>query len=187
MKGKITSLIWLLCAMPLLASEGGESVHLSPVVEYGAKTLNFIIFAWILYYFLREPIRNFFVGRLSRIKESLELAERSREEAKRRLEEIESKMSTLDSELAAIETQAREDAEREKQRIHDEARRESQRILDQAKAEIENMQRHALMDLRHFVVELAANDAESRLKTKLSAKDKTQVFEEFSSYLGAKS
>lgn len=184
MKGKIAILVWLVCCVPLWASEaGGEA--LSPIVEYGAKSLNFIIFAWILFYFLKDAVRNFFVSRQAHIKESLELAERSREEAKRRLEEIEQKMSHLDEELATIEQQARDEMEREKQRIHQQAEREAERILAQAKAEVENMTRQALIELRREVARRAIAEAETKLAKEVGTKERNALFDDFTASVEA--
>ncbi|MCB1044324.1 MAG: ATP synthase F0 subunit B [Acidobacteria bacterium] len=172
-----------LISVPALAS-GGEG-GISEGALLAAKAVNFLIFVGILVYFLRDAVRNFFVSRLAHIKESLELAERSRQEAKRRLDEIEEKMGNLDQELEAIERTARDDAEREKQRIQDQAAREAERIIEQARSEVENMKRHAIGELRKHILELAFAQAEQDLEG-VAAKDKNRVFDDFTAKLGAK-
>lgn len=175
-------LCFSLCAMPALASEAAGGHEFDKGVFF-AQVLNVGIFTWILYFFLRDPIRNFFVSRRAHIRESLELAERSREEARVRLEEIEKKMASLEGELAGIEEQARQDAEREKQRIHEAAQSEAERTLAQAKAEVENMQRQAMLELRRYAADLAINGAIARIESDLTDKQRKAVFDEFVEHL----
>lgn len=168
-----------------MASEGGG--HGFDVVEFIARLVNTVIFFGVLYYFLKEPVKGFFSKRLSDIKEALELAERSREEAKKRLQEIDEKLANLDRELEEIEQQAREEAEKEKQRITQQAKSEADHILAQAKAEIEQIKRRAIADLKEYVTDLSLEHAEAGLKERLTDEDRNRLFSDFTSKLGARS
>ncbi len=179
------SLIFVICAMPVLAAEGGE--HHFDIVEFIARIVNFTIFFGGLFYLLGGAIKKFFGDRVKTIRESLEIAEKSREEAKRRLDEIEEKMSKLDEELAEIEAQAKHEAEQEREKIHAQAEQEAARILEQANAEIENMRREALLDLKAFIAELAVDEAQRMISETVTDQDRARLFAEFSERLGAKS
>jgi len=184
---KLPSLLWVigLVSMPALAA-GGSGDHGFDWVYFIAKVLNTLIFFGVLYHFLKKPVAKFFTGRLQQIKQSLELAEKSREEAKQRLDEIETKMKHLDQEIADIEQQARQDAEAEKQRIQAQAKKEAERIKAQATAEIEHMKRQAILDLKAYVTTIAMDEAETALKKAMTTQEHKRVFKEFVDRVGAK-
>ncbi len=76
----------LLSPVILFANEGGTDII--------PRTINFLIFAAILYRFIAEPLRNFFKGRseeivstLKSIQEKVEESKRAKEEAAKKLED----------------------------------------------------------------------------------------------------
>ena len=79
-------LLVLLLPVMIFAAEGHTDII--------PRTINFLIFAAILYRFIAEPIRNFFKGRseeivktLKSIQEKVEESKRAKEEAQKHLEE----------------------------------------------------------------------------------------------------
>jgi len=76
----------LLSPVMLFANEGGTDII--------PRTINFLIFAAILYRFIAEPLRNFFKGRreeivstLKSIQEKVEESKKAKEEASKKLED----------------------------------------------------------------------------------------------------
>jgi len=174
-----------LLALPLVASAlpaaAAEGMGLLPHV------VNYLIFFGGLAYLLREHIAKFFGKRLSDIKASLAMAEKSREEAKRRLDELEGKMKNLDRELEDIGAIAIKEAEKERNRMQERAREDSEKIMAQAKADVENMRREAVMKLRSHIADLAVAEARKRIEESVDEKERDRLFGEFSSRLEAKS
>lgn len=75
----------------LFASGGAEGGEGTDIVQ---RTVNFLIFAGILYYLLAEPIKNYFGGRskdiandLERVQERLRESKRAKEEALQKIED----------------------------------------------------------------------------------------------------
>lgn len=84
---KLLLVLLALSPIALMASEGGET----DIVQ---RTVNFIIFAAILYYLLADKIKAFFAGRtaeiqaqLDKVQDTLKASEQKVEDAKAKLEE----------------------------------------------------------------------------------------------------
>ncbi|MCB1051604.1 MAG: ATP synthase F0 subunit B [Acidobacteria bacterium] len=177
------------CVLPVLASggEAGEAAHHGiEWMKLLQQAFNTVLFFGLIFYLIRKPAAEFFSGRLRHIKESLEMAEKSRQEAKSRLAEIESKMQNLESELKQIEEQAHLDAEREKERIQEAAQKDVERILQQAREEVEFRKRRAITELKQFAVELSFQHAEADLQKQLDAGTRQRLREDFVHSMEAK-
>lgn len=96
-------------------------------------------------------------------------------------------MAGLDQELAEIEKQAREDAEKERQRIATEAHSEAERVMQSAKEEIDNLRRDAISQLKAFVSDIAIADAEKAIRASITNADRSKLFNEFTERLEAQS
>jgi F-type H+-transporting ATPase subunit b len=68
-------ILFFVSGVSLFASSGGE-------VDIVPRTINFLIFAAIVYYLVAEPIKGFFSGRSSDIASSFELIQKKLKEAK---------------------------------------------------------------------------------------------------------
>ena len=187
MKAALRTITLGLClALPVFGA-GDVDHNAINWLELTAQILNASLFFGILTYLLKDFVKEFFTGRLAKIKEDLDMAARSREEAKARLDELESKMANLDQELAGIEQQARKDAEHAKETILAQAQQDAERILTQAVAEVENLKRESVAQLKAYVADLAVEKAESLIVEKLDEDGHKQLFSEFVGRLGAKS
>jgi F-type H+-transporting ATPase subunit b len=130
-----TILTLLMLSGYLFASGGAESGEGTDIVQ---RTVNFLIFAGILYYLLADPIRNFFSGRSKAIADELEKVQERLRESKRAKEEA----------LQKIE-EAKKFAEDLKITSAKENKLLEERLVEQCDVEIENIvkQNAALMDL----------------------------------------
>lgn len=102
------------------------------------RTVNFLIFAGILYYLLADPIKNFFKGRsqsiadeLDKVQEKLRESKRAKEEAQQKIEEAKRFAEDL------VET-----SKKENKIVND-------KIMAQCEMELQNIEKQnaALMDL----------------------------------------
>jgi len=104
------------------AAEGGT--------DFVPRLVNFIIFVGILWYFVAEPVKNFFTGRTAEIAERLEEVQRRLKETKKAKEDAEA---------------AYEQALKTAEEIIEAAKKESQllakKLDEQLKAELENLEK----------------------------------------------
>lgn len=131
--GKIIVTVLTLSAYLFGSDAGAEGS--TDIVQ---RTVNFLIFAGILYYLLASPIKNFFSGRSTGIAEELEKVQERLRESKRLKESAEHKV---------------EEAERFAGELSEMAKKEnkilSDRIMVQSEQELETLQKQneALMEL----------------------------------------
>ncbi|WP_281950552.1 F0F1 ATP synthase subunit B [Nitrosophilus kaiyonis] len=86
MKAKLAFLLILALSSVAFANEGSGSTDILP------RTVNFLIFAGILYYLLAEPIKNFFKGRSASIAAQLESVQAKLKETKEEMEKAEAEL-----------------------------------------------------------------------------------------------
>lgn len=157
--------------------------HGNPVVEVGAKLLNFGILVGVLVYFLRSPIANHLVSRGSQIRQDLVTASEMRAAASAQLAEIEAKMQALPAELEALRRQGAEDVEAEQARIEQAARAERERLLEQTRREIEMRLRIARRELTEHAARLAVQVAEARIRRTITPDDQIRLVDRYASQL----
>lgn len=116
----------------------GSDAHAEGSTDIIQRTVNFLIFAGILFYILAEPLKNYFGGRSAAIANELEKVQERLRESKRLKEAAEQKV---------------EDAERFAAELAESSKKEnkilSDKILAQCEQELEVIakQNNALMEL----------------------------------------
>ena len=112
------------------AAEGGTDIV--------PRTINFLIFAGIIWYLIAEPVKNFFVGRSKGIADELDKVQVKLRESKEAKEAAIQKVE--DAKVLAAEIKA--GAEKEKAILSD-------KVMNQCDADLENLQKQnsAVMDL----------------------------------------
>ncbi|MEA3372578.1 MAG: F0F1 ATP synthase subunit B [Campylobacterota bacterium] len=158
--GKIV--LTLLMVTGYAFASGGESGGGTDIVE---RTINFLIFAGIIYYLLADPIKNFFVGRSQGIAGELEKVQERLRESKRAKEAAELEIE----EAKKFAEELKETSKKENKILND-------RILEQCEAELENIQKQsaALMDLdqRQMVRDVVNDIMEDVFEQESAAFDK---------------
>ena len=120
------------------ASASGVSAEASGATDIVQRTVNFLIFAGILYYLLADPIKNYFGGRSQAIANELEKVQEKLRETKQAKEAA----------LLKIE-EAKKFAEELAETSKKESKILNNKIMQQCELELENVQKQngALMDL----------------------------------------
>lgn len=164
-----------LCACTLAPraawASGGEGGLLMPVI-------NFAILIAALVYFVRTPLRNYFLQRRSDVKREIELAAALRKEAEERHARWQRKLVDLDAELEGIRAGSRQRAEAERERILGEARESAERMRSDARLAIEQEMRRARAELRDEAARLAVALAGDLLRAQVGPADDERLIDE---------
>ena len=165
---------------PLFAAEGAN-----PVVEVGAKLLNFGLLVGALVYFLKAPIAAHLASRSAQIRQDLVTAAEMRAAATAQLAEIEKRMQALPAELEALKRQGAEDVKAEQARITQTAAEERTRLLDQTRREIDMRMRIARRELTEHAAALAVDVAEVRIRRTITPDDQMRLVDRYATQLAA--
>jgi F-type H+-transporting ATPase subunit b len=142
------------------------------------KFLNLAIFTGAGIYVLRRPISQALATRRGAIQQELITAQQQREQAQARLLEVDNLLSHLDDDVRTVETQAREEAKSERQRIVTSTEREIEKLKQQAQREVENAGKLARKELRKFLAEKSVQMARDSIRTQLRPEDDAALIRE---------
>ena len=112
MKSKI---LLLLCPFVLMADSGYDIVP---------RTINFIVFAAILYYFIANPIKNAYKGRIAGIAARLDNIEQKLKDSKAKKDDALRRVEEAKANAASLVETARKEAVLISERIKEETRQE---------------------------------------------------------------
>jgi F-type H+-transporting ATPase subunit b len=143
------------------------------------QSVNFVILAGALVYFLRKPLKEYLQSRHQTIKERLGEAERLLREAAQAKAAYEEKLSKLEAEIDAFRTRASEDTEKERKRILEEAHGLASRIREQAHLAYEQEMREAVTKIRAEIAERTIRAAEQKVRQTFGKNDHDLLVEEF--------
>ncbi len=184
----LTMIVTLLPAIALAQehgeAHGGEHERGLPTVVY-LQAVNFLLYAGLLYYFLRKPVRDYFSGRGTTFNAALVKAAAAKAEAEARKQEIQAKINDLqanaDSELARAKDEARnlearilKDAEEISANLRAEASRTATFEIERAKNE-----------LRRDLLSQSVAFSQKLLKDKMADGDQKRLQTEFVDKIGA--
>jgi len=138
--------------------------HWPSLVVY---VVNFTILLGILYLVGYKPILRILDQRSSRIRESLEQAERIQKESAERQEEMERRLQEARREGQGLIEQAREMAERYREEERERARQEAETFLTRARTDIQRERDNAVEEVREQFADLAITAAERVIRRSL--------------------
>jgi len=178
MKSFILSLALLLISEAGLAAGGAHHGDGIPAVV-GWQTINFLIYAALLYFLLRKPTASFFKSRVENFQQALIRAEKAKSEAEAQRHEIEQRLKALENSAEQSYAQAQAEAKDLRNKIVFEAKGLSEKLkLDaQRTAEIE-LQR-AKSELREEMLTQAVDAAKKILSERIAEPDQKRLQTEF--------
>jgi F-type H+-transporting ATPase subunit b len=164
------------------AQEAGGAAESS---EPGAiwRWANFIILAIGLGYLIAKTLPQFFRARTEGIQKSIVEAQQTKLDAERRAAEMDARLAALGSEIEKFRAQARQEMEREGERIRNETAAQIRRLEQQAAMEIEAAGKAARRELHAVAAKLALELAEQRIRTRLDAGSEAALVNNFLSDL----
>ena len=166
---------------PLLAEEAGATgiaalgVDLTSLLIY---VFNFGVLLLILYFVGYKRILGMMDQRSSRIRESLEEADRVRQEAQERQAQMQQTLDEGRQEGQRVLTEAREMAERYRQEEAERARQEAERLLERARVEIQQERDVAVDQVRQEFASLAVTAAERIIHRSVDAQAHQDLIDE---------
>jgi len=160
---------------------GGAAGEYLPVI---AKVVNLLLFAGVMFYFLRRPIAQAFRDRREGIRRDLMQAQEERNAALAKLAEVETRLARLDDEVGAIRAQAQRDAEEERARIERATEEEIRKVREQAQREIESAAKAARAELRAYASEQSVRLAEEMIRRDIRPEDDARLVGEYVEELG---
>jgi len=169
------------------------SVLLLPAVSFAAegeveahmlwRVIDFIIFAGILYYFLKKPTVSFFKNRQENIIKNRQEAEKSKIEAERLLAEAERRLSKLNEEIESIIKTFSSMSEKERKNILEDARAAMERIRVGAEEEEMMLLNKAKTHLLDTITSEALSSLSEKF-SKLDVKDHQKIHKKYISFIG---
>ena len=142
-------------------------------------TINFAIFAWIIWHYGAPAIRGWVRERHERVVRALQEAAAAQAEAERLRREWQDRIAHLDQTIEQMRAELRADAERERERILAEAHKTAQIIQRDAERAAANETRRVRQELRADLVRRALQLAEDDARSHWSTDDQQRSLEEF--------
>lgn len=170
------------------ASEGGGSSEHAGFTwkDWLWPVVNFSILLFVLVFFGRKPLSEYFRKRTELIEKSLREATEARELAQKTLDEVRSRLQNTDREINDIIESARMAGQKEKEAIIAEGAKLKEKILEQAKANIDFELQKAKKEIKSEAAVAALELAEKQIKEKLGKKEQESLIDDYIKRLEAK-
>lgn len=166
----ISSILFFIFNMILVSSafaaEAAHDVHYT-WKDWLWPVVNFAILMFILVFFGKKPLGDYFKGRTAMIEKSLKDAAEARKLAEKTLAEVKARLGNTDAEIQQIIDAAKKSGEKEKESIIAEGEQMKTKIIEQAKAnidfELQKAKETIKSDAALMALELAEKDIKERL------------------------
>ena len=132
------------------------------------QIVNFAILVGLLGWLAAKHGGPLLATRSREIGEGLAAGEKAKVEAEARAAEVQAKLANLEKEIAALRVGAKEEREREADRIRREAQAEIGRIRAQAEHEIESAGKLARLEVQRAAAKMALESAETKVRARMS-------------------
>ena len=150
----------------------------------GEHAFNFFLLLGLLYFLLKDKVKNFLVERRGMIGNEIDQAQKTIAEAKEKYEEYAQRLNGIEAEINSIKETLHNEAEHEREGILRQARHTSEVIAREAKETIEFETERAKREIRTEVVDQALRIAEELIKKNFGESDKERLIENFTKNIG---
>lgn len=182
MKKLFTAFILLIPSITFAA--GDAAAHHYDWAGLFWRVMTSVIFVFILYKLLKNPIKRFVTNRTKDIESALNNALQANEEAKAKLLDYEAKVSKLEAELEEMKNNALKGAEKEREMVLADTEKSIEKMKRFALNMIEAETAKAKNDLRKELAELAAADAEKRLAEAVKGEKAKELLDQYIKRIG---
>jgi F-type H+-transporting ATPase subunit b len=143
------------------------------------QVLNFLILAGGLGWLAAKHGGPLLAARSREIGEGLAAGKKAKTEADARAAQVQAKLANLETDVAGLRTSAKEEREREADRIRRETEAEIARIRSQAELEIESAGKLARLEVQRAAAKLAIELAEEKVRARMSPEIQTDLLQGF--------
>ncbi len=151
---------FILLAAPALAQEAAGGPEKPNILVW--QILNFLILAGLIGWMAVKQGGPLLASRKKGIQEGLAAGESAKADADARAAEVQKKLGNLEKEIAELRSGAREERDREADRIRRETKAEIARIHAQAEQEIDSAGKLARIEVQRAAARLAVELAEQK-------------------------
>lgn len=143
------------------------------------EILNFLILAVLMGWLIVKQGGPALAARSKEITEGLAAGELAKSEADARAAQVQARLANLETEVSAIRTSAKEEREREADRIRRDAQADIVRLHHQAELEIEAAGKLAQREVRQAAARLAVELAEQKVRARMSPEIQSALLQGF--------
>jgi F-type H+-transporting ATPase subunit b len=179
----LATLMILLTGAAVYAS--GDGGHVSPeeqkksLIDFGYRLLNFAILAGFLWWMSAKKVKEFFAGRRTDIKATLDQALAAKEDAEKKFKEYAAKLEKATEEIDGIAEMIRVQGMAEKDKLLEEAKKAAIKIEEDTKARMEQEFSTARNQLRAEAAQLSVQMAEELLKRNITVQDHEHMVKDY--------
>jgi F-type H+-transporting ATPase subunit b len=164
------------CSFPLVAAYASGGGATGPEegpnwVNFFWRSVNFLVLAGVLYWFLAKKAKEFFAGRREGIGTALAEAATAREAAEKKFQEYSAKLDRATEEIEQIGKMIESQGLSEKARIIQDARKAAEKMKEDTRLRMEQEFNKASQRLRVEAVRLSTQIAEELLRKHIRAAD----------------
>jgi len=176
----MTTVTLCLLSTAVFAADGGGhgEVHFT-WKDWLWPVINFAILLFILVFFGRKPLSEFFKKRTEMIEQSIKEATEAKEIANKTLEEVRERLNNTDTEIEKILESARKSGEKEKEAIIADGHKLKEKIIEQAKSNIAFELQKAKETIKTEASLMALELAEKEIKEKLGKKEQEALINDY--------
>lgn len=147
-------------------------------------SINLLILLAVLFYFLRQPIKDFVKARHHSVATELQKSQGMLRESKIKYDEFVTRLSSVDSEIESLRMTSRQDALEMKARILAQAQKLSVNIQSDAKNAAMTLRNELKSELSKELGEAVLSRAAKIISTKLSSADHSKIRNDFARQVG---
>ncbi len=166
-------------AVAYAAGGGGQGSHDIDWKDFGYRMLNFVILAGFLWWLSAKKVKEFFAGRRTDIKSSLDQALAAKEDAEKKYQEYVAKLDKATEEIDGIAEMIKVQGMAEKEKMIEEAKKTALKIEEDTKARMEQEFSNARNQLRAEAAQLSIQLAEELLKRNITVQDHENMVKEY--------
>lgn len=162
------------------ASEGGGGWR--PTYDLVMKWLNFLILAYAIVRFGKNPMLNFLHERKDKIAQEIKAIEDQKQETDLKNQETLDLINQGEQHIATIKQKITDEGERKKQSIIDDAKKQSSLIIEKSKTKIEHLIYSEQEKLKSELIDSAINIAMEKLPKEITNEDNNRFLDNFLAY-----
>ena len=166
----VAGLLLLHClAVPALAAE--NSAEWRPIYDTIMMWVNFGILAFLLYRYLRNPLKKFIQGQQAEVADEIQKFEEQKKEMQEQIQETRQQIENSGARFERIKKRIIEEGEKAKEHIIADARQQSRKMLELEKTRASNRIAQARKQFMSELVDSATRTAQDRLPRELTDED----------------